>query len=668
MNKHTFAFCDLTYVGKGLSSNAFPYAGAIVGSHLKRKFGEEIDVQLFKYPDDFKNYLENNKPKFICFTNYSWTMDLSHEFAKKIKKKFPDVITIFGGPNYPIEIIEQKKFLLSYPAVDFYIKGEGEIGCSNLYEKLKEFNFNVKALKKTKILLGNCHYIEDNELYIGENLPRVINLDETPSPYLNGMLDKFFDKHLIPSIQTSRGCPFKCSFCQEGKDYFTKICKYSLDRVIAEIDYIAARVKNPYFYLLDSNFGMYKQDIPIAEHINSVRKKTGWPKYIEGALGKSKKVMDVVKILEGSMNSSVATQSTDAEVLENVKRKNVPDETAVEIIEHADAKLGSSFAEMILCLPGDTKEKHFKSMYDMIDKSANVVRSHQLLMLPDSEMYTKDYRAKYGMKTRYRLQPNCFQNYELFGEQFASAEIDELCVANNTMSYEDYLEGRFFNLTVEIFYNNAVFKEYINFLKEHDIKASLLIKKINEEIPKSNLKKLYEKFIEENEKSLWKEKSELEEHIKTPGNIQLYIKNNLRPNEQLTYRAMAFFDKMSELHNIVLKASKDLLKEKSVLNEEKENYLNQLTKFSLLKKNNLLSLDDIVTEKFNYDFTKNESPFSYFKPQALDINFSHSVEQKKVIANYIETFGGKSISNLGSMLSRSPVNYFYRNVEVISYK
>ena len=73
-------------------------------------------------------------------------------------------------------------------------------------------------------------------------------------------------------------------------------------------------------------------------------------------------------------------------------------------------------------------------------------------------------------------------------------------------------------------------------------------------------------------------------------------------------------------------------------------------------------------EKFNYDFTKKESPFSYFKPQALNINFSHSMEQKKVIANYIETFGGKSISNLGSMLSRSPVNYFYRNVEVISYK
>ena len=666
MIKKSFAFCDLAYVGKGLSSNAFPYAVGIIASHLKKHFEDEIEVELFKYPDDFTKFLEKNTPKFICFTNYSWTFDLSHEFAKQIKKKHPEAISIFGGPNYPIELEEQKKFLLDFPGVDFYIKGEGEVALTNLYENLKKFNFNAERLKKEKIKIGNCHYISDNELIVGPNLERILELEDTPSPFLSGMLDKFFDKHLIPGIQTSRGCPFKCSFCQEGKDYFTKICKYSLDRVLAEIDYIAARVKNPYFYLLDSNFGMYKQDIPIAEHIAKIRKKTGWPKYIEGALGKSKSVMKVVKILEGAMNSSVATQSTDKEVLENVKRKNVPDETAVEIIQHADAKLGSSFAEMILCLPGDTKEKHFKSMYDMIDKSANVVRSHQLLMLPDSEMYTKEYRAKYKMETRYRLQPNCFQNYELYGEKFASAEIDELCVANNTMPYKDYLDGRFFNLTVEIFYNNAVFKEYINFLNENGIKASSLIRKVNKGIPESNLKELYDNFLKENESSLWKDRLELEKHIKKPGNIELYIKDNLRPNEQLTFRAMAFFDKMNDLHNIVHKASKDLLKEMSILNDEKEDYLDQLTRFSLLKKNNLLSLDKTVTEKFYYDFSKNESPFAYFKPQAININFSHSSEQKKIIASYIETFGGKSMSNLGSMLSRSPVNYFYRNVEVIN--
>ena len=582
------------------------------------------------------------------------------------KKKHPGTISIFGGPNYPIELDEQKKFLLAYPGIDFYVKGEGEVALTNLYENLKAFSFNAESLKKEKLKLGNCHYISDNELIVGPNLERILDLGDTPSPYLTGLLDKFFDKHLIPGIQTSRGCPFKCSFCQEGKDYFTKICKYSLERIISEIDYIAERVKNPNLYILDSNFGMYKQDIEVAKHINKVRQKEGWPKYLETALGKSKKVMEVITILEGGLSASVATQSTDPEVLENVKRRNVPEETAIEIINHADQTSGNSFAEMILCLPGDTRDRHFKSMFDMIDKGANVVRSHQLLMLPDSEMYTKAYRSKFGLETRFRLQPNCFQNYKLYGEEFACAEIDELCVSNNTMTHEGYLEGRFLNLTVEIFYNNGVFKEYINFLEKYNIKASSLVKRVNEEVSQSNLKTLYDAFIKENKTSLWRSREELEKYIKAPGNIKLFKEQNLRPNEQLTYRAMAFFSKMQDLHTVVLKASKELLEEKSALNSESESFLSELTRFSLLRKNNLLSLDETKTEKFAYDFTKNDSPFTYSKNKSFEINFSHTVEQKKVILNYIETFGGKAAGNLGAMLSRSPVNSFYRNIEIVN--
>ena len=81
------------------------------------------------------------------------------------------------------------------------------------------------------------------------------------------------------------------------------------------------------------------------------------------------------------------------------------------------------------------------------------------------------------METRFRLQPKCFGNYRLYDESFSCAEIDELCVANNTMTYDDYLKGRFLDLTVEIFYNHGVFKEYVNFLKEYNINASTLLKK-----------------------------------------------------------------------------------------------------------------------------------------------------------------------------------------------
>ncbi len=69
---------------------------------------------------------------------------------------------------------------------------------------------------------------------------------------------------------------------------------------------------------------MYKQDIEISKAIAEIQNKTGWPKFVETALGKSKKVMEVIKILKGSLKGEVAIQSTDKEVLDQVKRKNVP--------------------------------------------------------------------------------------------------------------------------------------------------------------------------------------------------------------------------------------------------------------------------------------------------------------------------------------------------------
>ena len=667
--KTLITFADLTYTKKGTSSNAFPYAGAVVASYAKKKLGDAIETELFKYPEDFKNYLENNNPKIICFTNYSWTLDISHEFAKKIKSKFPDTISVFGGPNYPNETNLQKDFLSSYPAIDFYIKGEGEIGFVNLLENLRDFNFDFRKIKKSKLRLGNCHYLSEEELIVGDNLSRVEDLNDIPSPYLSGMLDKFFDKVLIPSIQTSRGCPFKCNFCQEGKDYFNKICKFSLDRIKAEIEYISKRVKVPNLYVLDSNFGMYKQDVEIAKAVMAVRRRDGWPKYFEATGGKSKKVMEVIEILEGGYPPGVAIQSTDPDILSNIQRRNVPDETVGDIIKFADKHIGSSFSEIILALPGDTLEKHSKSMFDMIDRGANVVRSHQLLLLPDSLMFGKDYRDKYKMKTKFRLQPKCFGNYELYNESFPCAEIDEVCVANNTMSYQDYLKSRFLDLTVEIFYNNGVFREFINLLNQYDIKASTLIKTINDYIPQSPLKNLYAGFLKENEECLWENKSELEKFIKSHNAIDNFIEKDLRANEQLTYRAMAFFDKMEDLHNIVFKSTRDLLNKKSILDNEKENYLKQLTRFSLLRKNNLRVLNEITTEQFNYDFTKiaksnfNGSPFSFFKSKAVKINFAHTTEQQKTFTDYLEQFGS-SIPNLGAILSRSSVNSFYRTIEI----
>ena len=65
----------------------------------------------------------------------------------------------------------------------------------------------------------------------GKLLPRMVNLDRIPSPYLIGMMDKFFDEYLTPMIQTARGCPYSCTFCHDGLPYMTKYQRFSIDRI-----------------------------------------------------------------------------------------------------------------------------------------------------------------------------------------------------------------------------------------------------------------------------------------------------------------------------------------------------------------------------------------------------------------------------------------------------
>ena len=151
-----------------------------------------------------------------------------------------------GGPNFCLDHDKQKEFMRTHIYLDFYVVGEGEKPSADIIKRFLDCQQSIRKLKEDDI--PSCIYIKpDGSLHYGKAQRIMKNLDDIPSPWLSGYLDKFFDGKLAPIIETVRGCPFMCSYCVQGTELYNKIRKFPVERVKKEIEYIgeAIRDKSP---------------------------------------------------------------------------------------------------------------------------------------------------------------------------------------------------------------------------------------------------------------------------------------------------------------------------------------------------------------------------------------------------------------------------------------
>ena len=77
--------------------------------------------------------------------------------------------------------------------------------------------------------------------------------------------------------------------------------------------------------------------------------------------------------------------------------------------------------------PGETKQSHFDSIYQIIDSGFTHVTTYQLNMCPGSDMFSPEEISLHGLKGRFRILADCIGTYKLFGNEFAMAEIEKIC-------------------------------------------------------------------------------------------------------------------------------------------------------------------------------------------------------------------------------------------------
>ena len=673
MKKLRVYLCDLTYDTIILVSDTIPINIGFIGSYMKKIFGDQIDLSLFKYPNEAIEEIKKNPPDMICLSNYSWNSNLS-EYVAGISKKFnPNVVTTQGGTNFPHQSILQKEFLSNRPNTDIYTILEGEKSCSNVVQRILDSDRDRKKIFEKSI--DGCAFIHPDskkskeKIFIkGTPLERIKDLDEVPSPYLSGISDKFFDGKLTPFIETNRGCPFTCSFCHTGSDYFHKLNKFSGDRVREEINYVAKKASKlgiTNLHMADVNFGMYPQDKQVCEWLLDSKRKYGWPLQVMATTGKNSKqrVMEITSVLGDMFSVNMSMQSMDNQVLENIKRSNIKLDHMIAINDHLREEGRSTKAELIVPLPGETKKTFIKGLNNILNTNTSSVTIYTLMMLYGTEFKNPDYRDKFKYKGKFRIVPLNFGEYD--GQRIMDYE--EVGVENKDLSFEDYLYIRVLALLVESLYNGKPFYEFFKFTKNIGLESASLLSILYDNISSApeSIKKLVSEFVNETKGELWDSEEDLVDHYKKDNNYLKLKKGEVGGNLIYKYKSKSLvesgLDWINYIEKQILKSVLDK-KTKNNSTETMKSELSEIARFCRLKINALLNAEvetKPVEGVFNYDILKwldeekvNTKLSDYkFSSDSKKLIFEFTKDQKTIRKDIFKRYG-TNVNALSKIVTR----------------
>ena len=686
MQKLRIFLGDITHDTIVLVSDTIPINIGFIASYIKKIYGDRVDITLFKYADDIIKEIKSNPPDVIGLSNYSWNSNLSEFLISLAKKHNPNIVTVQGGTNFPHDEETQKEFLSERPATDIFTILEGEKSFDNIIGRVLECNKNRNKIFEKEI--DGCVFIHPDTknidkkiFYKGKILSRIKDLDEVPSPYLNGMMDKFFDGRLTPFIETNRGCPFTCSFCHTGADYFHKLNKFSKERVQAEIEYIgkkAGALGICNLHLADVNFGMYPQDQIVAEMLLETRKKYKWPQTLMTTTGKNSKerIMKITEILGSIFEVTMAMQSMSESVLSNIRRSNIKLDHMVEVNNELKKQGRTTAAELIVPLPGETKISFVNGLNNIINSSVSRVIIYTLMMLHGTQFKTPEYRKKYEYLTKFRIVPLNFGEYD--GQKVFDYE--EVGVGTKDLSFDDYLFIRALALFVETLYNGKPFEEFFKYAKYYGIQPADLLQNLYENLldaPK-DLQLIINNFLGETKSELWDTEEELTNFYNKEENYNKLKRGEVGGNLIYKYKSMGLLTASSSLtlflRNQILKIVTSKQKEIKSLDIIKSE-LKEISDFCNLKINALLDPNantESVSKKFDYDIlnwiedqnNKRLSDCKFENNEKVELYFEFTEDQINTRRDLFKRYG-TDINAISKIMTRiDSLEGQYRKVRI----
>ena len=305
----------------------------------------------------------------LGLTCYVWNQVANDRIAQRFKQLNPLGVVVYGGPNVPEDDLD------SYvrPYVDHYITGPGEIK----FERLLD--------------------------------PEADSAYAIPTPYTDGVLDSIMSRPVNVALETNRGCPYHCAFCDWGGVSRSKITKLADADVYASLAHIL-RFKPRRLEMLDANYGIFARDLDFIRFIVDHKQRDDMLLTFAGFTKNGSPWMAPIMNLvmdhfnDKKRNVKISLQTLTPEVLDTIDRSNIKTERLLSMLsELRDVSVNS---ELILGLPGETAASWTDTLFRHQALGIDFARSYPLYILPNTPMAKQDYKDRYAIKTKRMVLPD----------------------------------------------------------------------------------------------------------------------------------------------------------------------------------------------------------------------------------------------------------------------
>lgn len=449
---------------------SIPLNIACIASYCKNLFGKEIEILLFKDPILLMRQIKYMPPHILGLSFYMWNVNLSLKIIECCKSISPSTITVIGGPSVA-RISDRYKILLDRnPSVDIVVRDQGEKSFANILYRILSKGRRRKAIFNEAI--PGCVIRRDGSgIYErGAIVDEIQGIEKIPSPYLKGYLNSFLELGFLPLIETTRGCPYSCTFCERGDQLFSKLIVRDESIIYEELLYLSKYSKSRELCITDSNFGLLgERDLRIALFMADLHKKHNFPSVVTDyasakvATKQSMEVMKTMARLSGYFYFGL--QTLTQHVLKNSKRVNMPIDAMKELIILAKKENLPIAVDLIFGLPEETPTSFMETISRLIRLGIDGLAIYNLRLLPGT-IIAEEEREKYSYITRFRPFNNRYGEYRLISDEkpLRIIEVEEIAYQSNMFDKNNFDFMRKCGFLIELLIRFGAFKETVNYL------------------------------------------------------------------------------------------------------------------------------------------------------------------------------------------------------------